>query len=318
MTSAVAPLATVKLDLQPRWVAITPDGRLAYVTMDDHLPGGDSIAAVAVIDTPSNTVTATIPIGIQPGDVAITPDGQQVYVSNFDRPHLSGALSAIDTLTNTVTASITVSGRGGGPTGVAVGLNGRHAYVCNDMDEGHDQGRLSVIDTSTNTITTTIGVSAFPTAVRITPDGRRVYVIDTDGTFAIIDTATNEATFPFTNFVGHRMAFAGGGSHAYILRDADTLISVVDTSNIEVVNFSDVNGLATDVAVTPDGQHAYVTQRTASLISVIDTTTHVATPTPVAFQGTADGLAITPDGQRAYVSNRRARTVEVIAIPPTR
>ncbi|CRK56943.1 collagen triple helix repeat domain protein [Alloactinosynnema sp. L-07] len=111
------------------------------------------------------------------------------------------------------------------------------------------------------------------------------------------------------------MAFAGGGSHAYVARD-DTLISVLDTATKQVVNLVEVNGLATDVAVTPNGLHAYVTQRTRSRISMIDTTTQAVTPTHVDFRGTADGLAITPDGRRAYVANRTAHTVEVIAIPP--
>jgi len=296
-----APLATIGLDGEPRWVAIAPDGRRAYVTMD---------GTVAVIDTVTNTVTATIPIGSQPGDVVVAPDGKRVYVSNFDRTRLVGQLSVIDATTDTVTTSVTVSGQGGGAKGLAVSADGKTAYVCNDHDVDHELGRLSVIDTETNTITATVDVSSFPTAVRITPDGREVYVIDTDGIFTVVDTVTGAATSPFTNFSGHRLAFAG--QHAYIVLDAGTMVSVMDVSTHDFVGFPEVGRLTTDIAVTSDGQRAYVSLRGGAPLSVIDTATLRATPVPVTITGTADALALTPDGKRAYISNRRNRTVEVV------
>jgi YVTN family beta-propeller protein len=313
MTATVPPLRTIAVDQPPHWVAIAPDGRRAYVTLDDI---GGSKAAVAVIDTAADTIVATIPLHILPGDIAVAPDGKRVYVSNFDQSTLSGVLSVIDTATNAVVATVTVSGQGGGPTGVAVGLDGRRVYVCNDHDVGHDLGRLTVIDTESHSIVTAIEVSDFPTAVRLTPDGRQVYVMAPGGVLAIVDTATNTASFPFTDLSGDRMAFAPGGVHAYVVGDAGTQLSVLETKTLNIVDLIDVDGLTTDVAVTPDGRHAYVTQRTGNRISHVDatTTTHVATATPIDFPGTADGLAITPDGRRAYVTNRRAQTVEVIAI----
>jgi YVTN family beta-propeller protein len=312
MTSTVPPLRTIAVPQPPHWVAIAPDSRRAYVTLDDI---GGAKAAVAVIDTAANTIVATIPLNILPGDIAVAPDGKRVYVSNFDQSTLSGVLSVIDTAANAVVATVTVSGQGGGPTGVAVGLDGRRVYVCNDHDVGHDRGRLTVIDTESHSIVTAIEVSDFPTAVRLTPDGRRVYVLDTGGIFTILDTATNTASSPFTGLPGQRMAFALGGDHAYVVRDSDTLISVLDTRTSKIVNLVEVDGLTTDVAVTPDGRHVYVTQRTGNRISHIDATTHAATATAIDFPGTADGLAITPDGRRAYVTNRRAQTVEAIALP---
>ncbi|HWL98868.1 MAG TPA: YncE family protein, partial [Nocardioidaceae bacterium] len=207
-------------------------------------------------------------------------------------------------------AEITVSGQGGGAEGVAVSADGKTVYVCNEQDVGHDRGRLNVIDTETNAITATLEVSSFPTAVRITPDGSRVYVIDTDGILTVVDTASGTATSPFVTVVGNRMAFLG--QHAYVVRDADTLVSVLDTSTHQVTGLVEVDGLATDIAVAPDGQRAYVTQRTRNDLSVVDTATNLATPFPVTIDGTANALALTPDGKRAYISNRQARTVEVV------
>ncbi|CRK56941.1 hypothetical protein [Alloactinosynnema sp. L-07] len=156
MTSAVPPLNTISLDLPPRWVAITPDGRRAYVTMDDVLPGGDPVGAVAVIDTGSDQVAATIAVGMGPGDVAVAPDGRRVYVSSFDRSRLSGVLTVIDTASDQVVAAIAISGPGGGPKGVAVGPDGRRVYVCHDHVHGHERGGLSVIDTEKEPVTISV------------------------------------------------------------------------------------------------------------------------------------------------------------------
>lgn len=318
MTSPVAPLATIPVTMRPTWLVISPDGARVYVSMRDDLPGGESVGAVCVIDTETNTVAATIPIGLFPGGIAITPDGRQVYVSNWDSAHASGVLSVIDTTTDTVTRAITLSGIGGGPKGVAVTLDGRTAYVATEGEAANlERGKVTVIDTATNKITATITGSPFPTGVTITPDGRHAYVLDTDGLPGVIDTATNQAEFPFANVSGQRMAFAPGGDHAYIVRDADTLVSILDTATNRVVNLTEVNGLATDIASTPDRRHAYVSQRTRSRLSVIDTATHAVTPLPVEWAGTADALAITPsDGQRAYIADGRSRAVRVIELPP--
>src|SRR2546425_1131715 len=54
----------------PFGIAITPDGRTAYVTNDS--PGG----TVTPIATASNTAGAPITVGSLPRGIAITPDGR--------------------------------------------------------------------------------------------------------------------------------------------------------------------------------------------------------------------------------------------------
>ena len=86
----------------PNGIAITPDGKYAYVTDTNTATNQDGL--VSVISTATNTVTATITVGGNPNHgVAITPDGKYVYVTNDD-----GAVAVISTATNTVTANITI------------------------------------------------------------------------------------------------------------------------------------------------------------------------------------------------------------------
>ena len=103
-------LATIPVGAQPRRVAITPDGRHAYVTLEEVDADG-ILGGVVVIDTQTNTVSATITLG-RPSGVVIAPDGQRAYVPNFDGSHGRGVVSVIATDTNTVIESITVSGPG--------------------------------------------------------------------------------------------------------------------------------------------------------------------------------------------------------------
>lgn len=99
-----------------------------------------------------------------------------------------------------------------------------------------------------------------------------------------------------------------------MIRDAADTVSVLDIATNSLTDLISVDGLTTDVAVTPDGRHAYVAQRTGRDISVIDTATNKVTGSPVTWSGTADGIAITPSGAHAYVADRRSRAVVVIPI----
>jgi YVTN family beta-propeller protein len=83
----------------PVAVAVTPDGKRAYVT-------NNSSANVSVIDTNPNdiaynTVVATVAAGVNPIAVAVAPDGTRAYVAN----NVSNNVSVIDTASNTVVGS---------------------------------------------------------------------------------------------------------------------------------------------------------------------------------------------------------------------
>jgi YVTN family beta-propeller protein len=87
-------------------VAITPDGKHAYVTNN-----GDG--TVSVITTATGAVSPPITVGKGPNQVAITPDGKHAYVTNST----DGTVSVITTATGAVSPPITV---GKLPEGVAI------------------------------------------------------------------------------------------------------------------------------------------------------------------------------------------------------
>jgi len=145
-------MVTVALAAIPKAVAITPDGKHAYVAIQACSVCMTNVLAdrVSVIDTASNTVVASVPVGVTPSDVAVTPDGTLVYVTNYN----SNNVSVIATASNTVVATVPV---GTGPEGVAVTPDGKHAYVTN-----FTSNNVSVIDTRTNMVGTPIPVGNSP------------------------------------------------------------------------------------------------------------------------------------------------------------
>ncbi|MEA2462171.1 MAG: hypothetical protein QOH90_2348 [Actinomycetota bacterium] len=308
-------LPTIAVDKEPRWVAIAPDGRRAYVTLEDVV-GGAFRGGLAVIDTATNALVTTIDLG-HPSGVVVAPDGRRAYVSAFESGR--GVVSVIDTATNGVVDTVAVSGQGGLPQGVAITPDGRQVYVATESEVGtpEGQGKVSVIDTEKGAVVAKIVGSPFPAAAAATPDGRSVWVLDTEGPPALIDTSTHQGTLPpGFDLGGTRIAFTPDGRLAYAVRDADTQILVIDVANQRLRTGLEASGLATDVAITPDGGTVYVTQRTSHQVSVLDTGVAMVAKHPVSWSGTADGIAIMPDGKTAYVSDRRSRAVRVIPIGP--
>jgi YVTN family beta-propeller protein len=156
-------VATVTVGNSPSGVAVTPDGKHAYVTNN----GNQFVlgTTVSVIDTATNTVVGTpIPVGKFPIRVAITPDGKHAYVTNA----MDNNVSVIATASNTVVGPPIMVGAN--PIGVAVTPDGKNAYVANLRSNN-----VSVIDTTSNTVvagppsTTPLMVGNGPAGVGIGP-----------------------------------------------------------------------------------------------------------------------------------------------------
>lgn len=91
----------------PRAIAITPDGKTAYV-LNEGLSG-----TVTPIVTATSTAEPPITVGEDPVAIAITPDGSTAYVANLE----SDTVTPITTATNTAGAPITV---GKNPYAIAI------------------------------------------------------------------------------------------------------------------------------------------------------------------------------------------------------
>lgn len=100
-------------------------------------------------------------------------------------------------------------------------------------------------------------------------------------------------------------------TYAYITNSADNTVSVIDTSNNNVVDIVKVGSNPNGVAISPDGEKVYVTNEYSNTVSVINTNTNEVSAT-VKVGNNPTGVAITPDGTEVYVTNYIGNTVSVI------
>jgi YVTN family beta-propeller protein len=255
-----AELAVVRTGFAPHEVAVSPDGRFAYVS--DYGTGPQAGNTVTIIDISEASAVGTISLGshTRPHGITVAADGT-VWVTTEGSEHLlqldpdertilqavrtgqsvthmvvlaeaagraytanigSGNATAVDAAAGDVLAQITT---GAGAEGIDVAPDGRHVYVSN-----RGAGTLSEIEVASNTVTRTLQVGDFPIRVKVRPDGREVLVSNARG---------NE-------------------------------VVAVDIQAWEVVRRLPVGAVPVGILISPDNRTAYVANTADDKISVID------------------------------------------------
>jgi YVTN family beta-propeller protein/autotransporter-associated beta strand protein len=226
---------------------------------------------------------------------------QEAYVGNSQGGY--STVSVIGTTRQIVINTIDLgsSPYGSQPTGAAVTPDGAYVYITD-----FSTGSVSVIDTGTQAVVKTIVVGTSPYGVAITPDSRRVYVVDADynGTVSVIDTLTQTVvnTIPVGIFPTG-VALTPDGLYAYVANSsgASNTVSVIDTARQAVVKTIAVGNGPFGVAAAPDDRRVYVTNTIDGTVSVIDPATQAVVKT-IAVGNSPMGLAITPDGGHLYIA----------------
>ena len=244
-------------------IAITPDGKFAYVS---ESAADGSGARVEVIATATNTVVADIPLSSGAAGIAVSPNGQSVYVCNSS----GGSVSVIATGTNSVVALIPAGLR---PTSIVFSPDGSSAWVTNP-----DSNTVSVIDTATNTVANTVSsVGSYPYHLAVAPTGSIVFVSGDQGVSAI-DIASG-AVVASISMPGSSSGLAVSPDGAFLYRTYSNMggsfLSAVETSGYTVVTTigSGMVGHPGDVRVSPDGAFLYLSNSNPT-VSVFSTATY--------------------------------------------
>jgi len=176
----------------PFFIAITPDGTRAYVT----IAASDTISVIDTdpASTDFNKVVSTIEVGRASIFVAITPDGTRAYLTN----RWDGTVSVIDTDPNSPDFNKVVSiiDAGREPFGINITPDGTRAYVtffyCTYTLTRECRSGVQVIDTETDTVIDTIeDLGMFAYIIAFTPDGTRAYLAPYKSPVKVIDTSDN-------------------------------------------------------------------------------------------------------------------------------
>ena len=135
----------------PRDIVMAPDGRAAYVAIEDT-------GEIAIIDTQKNRIHRTIKVGSYPGGLALSPDGRYLYIAHRDKHEIS----VLDTKLERVVQKIPV---GADPWDIAVSSDGLTVYVVNQGSSD-----ISIIDSESYKVLSTVLLGAlkgvFPRGLR--------------------------------------------------------------------------------------------------------------------------------------------------------
>jgi len=351
-STAVAPASAPEVSDEPtaevqtvtgigavRDIALSPDGRYAYVASQHDRSGGDA-CTVKVVDTAVNAVIKNIDdlSDVSPTSLAVSPDSSRLYVADRN----AAAIRVVDIAAgsptrNRVVDSLRLEGSlpvgYGTPTSIALSPNGSRLYA-----QMSDPAVL-VVDPATRVL---VGTVAGGDSIAMFAAGERIYVCaddrlgHTNVTAGVVileaDTGTELGSFGLNDapaFI-RQPILAGGSGQLYLdIDDLDGRLEVVDTSTLNVVARikidasvdRELRSIPAAAVLSLDGRCLYVANqgvRSSSdeatevgWVSVVDTGLHEVIhdiALPEAGMGEYQGanpqfIAISPAGDRLVVVN---------------
>jgi YVTN family beta-propeller protein len=315
-------LYSVSVGEGPRYVAVTPDERKAYVS---NLWSN----TVSVIDLKEMKVTATIDAGLpEPRGIVITGDGKKAYVT-YPGTHAAGEkygsgrfVAVIDTEKDMVLTKIQVHGD---PQGIAIDPNDARLYVTDGGSNGRNNSEVHIIDTTNDKYLRPIILRAAakiqPTAIDVSPDGRRLFVVsEGTGTLIVIDTGTG-LIINRLNIQPRGVKTGIDGKKVYVF--SPQKLHILDGSSLAVMKTVDLSKVysanvweqeAFRIVLNRTEDTAYLVGDTAEVVVVDITKGEVIARIP--FAGGvihhSRGLALTPDDKKLLVSDYYSKTVAII------
>lgn len=305
------PHLPIPLSFSPGFLAVTPDGRTAYV-LSNNTP------FVFPIDLATNTVGAAIgPLSSNHAlggrSISITPNGLFAYIPILDT---TNHISIID-LTNNTLLETTI------PIpdlirAIAITPDGTKGFVTTDA------GFLYNFDVLTNILDPVpTKIDFFPLQISITPDGTLAYIIcngNGNPTLVdVVDTTTNAlvTSIPLPSGVvpasvfgsplavgiapNEQTAYAGFGTDVQSpLPPTNGFVSPIHLpTNILLTPFNQgIIILTPDIAATPDSAFVYISGTEGSglptgQLGVIDVS--AGTETIISEASSTGGIGISPD-----------------------
>ncbi len=335
----VAPMHTVAGVGPVSDIALSPDGRYAYVATSD----GTDTSTVKVVDTEANAVVKTLTdlVDVVPTSLAASPDSSRLYVADRRAATIRVVDIREDSPTrNRVVDSLRLEGSSpvghGAPTAIALSPNGSRLYA---LMTGAANPAVLILDPDARILAGTVAggdsIAMFSAAERIyvCADDRLGHTNVTAGVVILeADTGQELGSFGLNDapaFI-RQPILAGSSGQLYLdIDDLDGRLEVVDTSTLNVVAQIRIDAsperqlrsIPTAAVLSPDGRYLYVAIQGVRLssdeatevgwVSVVDTQLNEVVhdiPLPQAGVDECKGanpqfIAISPAGDRLVVAN---------------
>ncbi len=257
-------LARIPTGGGPQELVVSPDGRVAYITVHrvtDDSPGRP--AGVAVLDLESHEVVDTFRAGTASGPAGIGRSdlGSRIWVTAGEQGEIL-ELDARD-------GAMLMRWKTGGARShtLAVTPDGRKLYVTAARSDS-----VAVIDRLT-VAAGRIPTGASPEGLDLAPDGQELWVANRDGhSLTVIDTRRDAvlATVGSGGLEPLRPRFRPDGAEVWVVNRGSASVSVIEREGRSQVWEIALPGAPLDILFSPDGRHAYVSMPEWGEVAVVD------------------------------------------------
>jgi YVTN family beta-propeller protein len=266
----LAPVARIPTGRGPHEVAVSPDGRRAYVSnygMYGVFREGQRVNepgnTLSVIDLEARAVRDTFDLGTyaKPHGLAVSRDGTRLWVTCED----SKAVLEVDATSGAVLKSWTT---GQGTSHMIVpAVDESRLFVANIRS-----GSATIIERATDrvmSLTTAPGAEG----IDVSPDGREVWVTNrADSSISVID-ARGDSVIARIESGGQfpiRVKFTPDGKEAWVSCLQSNAVTVFDAHSRRLLATIPVGAAPVGIQMTPDGRRAYVANTNDDLVTVLD------------------------------------------------
>ncbi len=255
----------------PHEVAVSPDGRRAYVCnygayrlfKDGEQPKMDPGNSISVIDLAAGAVVDTFDLGEyqRPHGIAVSRDGSRIWVT-------SEASQSVLELAAADGRVVTAWKTGQDISHMLVPTpDETKLYVANIRS-----GSATVIERASGR------VQSLPTGdgaegIDITPDGRHVWVTNRGAnTVSVIDVATDSVVASLASGGNFpiRVKFTPDGREAWVSCAQSNRVTVFDAASRKQIAQIEVGAVPVGVQMNPTGTRVYVANTNDNKITVID------------------------------------------------
>lgn len=192
------------------------------------------------------------------------------------------------------------------------------AYSAYVSDRYHSPGNIARFDTQTNAITSWFGVGSDASDMAVSPDGRYLYVVNSDTVWAV-STLTDEVVASAHVTDAHAVTVSADGRRIWVAATPYVYVMTAgdpaDSLEVSGLIYMD-GGLVNDIEFSPDGETAYVSVvkdlGSGDFVAAIDTDYYWSSYRrwrPMEIPGE---LAVAADGETLYVAS--VATEDVAAV----
>ncbi len=314
---------------------VSPDGE--HVIGDNRK--GDSVTFynVDTLTVDTSVGSGVLPVGDDPTHMQWTQDSHFAFIGNTGKvANGGGYVSVIDVEHQVEVAQVPadIADRRSGTHDGVMTPDGKYVYFGNN--KWNSAYKISTSEEDGFPLIQEISFGLFgnapdkvkPNGLRITPDGSKLYVVNVEGSVAVIQL-NGEHPDTVIKQIDIRNGFAKPGSHnpritadgrwVYVGNRSSGQVAVIDTTINEVVKFIDAGLGANTPDFTPNGRYSVVPNQSTDFVSVIDVQGDVSLGIPphteVAEIPTGLGphnVRFSPDGKTAFVTCKNDSVVSII------